>query len=335
LNIIGNPKDIEEARNHLTTEFEMKDLGKTKYCLGLQLEHLPSGILVHQSSYIQKILEKFNMDKSYPSKTPMVVRSLEMEKDQFRPQEEGEEILGPEVPYLSAIGALMYLANSTRPDIAFAVNLLARHSAKPTQRHWTGVKNIFRYLNGTKDLGLFFKKNLDPSMIGYTDAGYLSDPHNGKSQTGFVFLHGGTAISWKSSKQTLTATSTNHSEIIALYEASRECVWLRRVINHIQQSCGIGSIESPTIIYEDNSACVTQMQTGYIKSNITKHIAPKLFYPHELQENGEIDILQIKSCDNLADLFTKSLPTSMFQKFVHDIGMRCLCNLQESGGDIP
>ena len=98
LSIIGNPKDIEEARNHLTTEFEMKDLGKTKYCLGLQLEHLPSGILVHQSTYIQKILEKFNMDKSYPSKTPMVVRSLEMEKDQFRPQEEGEEILGPEVP---------------------------------------------------------------------------------------------------------------------------------------------------------------------------------------------------------------------------------------------
>ena len=76
----------------------MKDLGKTKYCLDLQLEHLPSGILVHQSVYIQKILEKFRMDKSYPSKTLMVACSLEMEKDQFRPQEEGEEILGPEVP---------------------------------------------------------------------------------------------------------------------------------------------------------------------------------------------------------------------------------------------
>jgi hypothetical protein len=58
------------------------------------------------------------------------------------------------------------------------------------------------------------------------------------------------------------------------------------------------------------------MQTGYIKSNVTKHIAPKLFYPHELRESGEINILQIKSCDN-----TKSLPTSMFQKFVHEIGM--------------
>ena len=89
LNIIGSPKDIEEARKHLKTEFEMKDLGKTKYCLGLQLEHRPLGILVHQSAYIQKILEKFNMDKSYPSKTPMVVRSPEMETNPFRPQDIG------------------------------------------------------------------------------------------------------------------------------------------------------------------------------------------------------------------------------------------------------
>jgi hypothetical protein len=64
LNIIGHTKDIDEARNHLKTEFEMKDLGKTKFCLGLQLEHLQTGILVHQSAYVQKILEKFNMDKA-------------------------------------------------------------------------------------------------------------------------------------------------------------------------------------------------------------------------------------------------------------------------------
>jgi hypothetical protein len=69
----------------------------------------------------------------------MVVRSLDMKKDQFRPRDDGEELLGPEVPYLSAIGALMYLANSTRPDIAFAANLLARHSATPTKHHWIGI----------------------------------------------------------------------------------------------------------------------------------------------------------------------------------------------------
>jgi hypothetical protein len=150
----------------------------------------------------------------------------------------------------------MYLANNTQPDIAFAVNLLAIHSAIPTERQWTGVKNILRYLNGTKDLGLFFQRRTDPSMIRYADVDYLSDPRSARSHTGFVFLHGGTAISWKSSKPTLVVTSTNHSEITVLYEASRECVWLRRMINHIQQSCGIGSIKAPTIIYEDNTTCI-------------------------------------------------------------------------------
>ena len=188
----------------------------------------------------------------------MVVQQLDKEKDIFRPREEGEEISGPQYPYLSLIGVLMYLANSTKPDIAFTVNLLARHSDAPTKLHWTGGKQILRYLNGTKDLGLFFQKTNDPSLVGYTDARYMSDPHNARSQTGFVFLHEGTAISWKSSKQILVATSTNHSEIIALFEASRECVWLHRMIDHIERSCGIDSSESPTIIYEDNDACITQ-----------------------------------------------------------------------------
>jgi hypothetical protein len=105
------------------------------------------------------------------------------------------------------------------------------------------------------------------------------------------------------------------------------------MIDHIHKSCGTGAIESPTIIYEDNVACVTQMQMGYIKTNYTKHISPKLFYPHELQESGEINILQIKSCDNLADLFTKSLPLATFAKCVKGIGMRRLKDLQGSGGD--
>jgi hypothetical protein len=87
------------------------------------------------------MLEKFNMVEAYPCKTPMVVRSLDIDKDPLRPQDDGENILGPEVPYLSAIGALVYLANSTRLDIAFAVNRLARHIAAPTKRQWVGLRS--------------------------------------------------------------------------------------------------------------------------------------------------------------------------------------------------
>jgi hypothetical protein len=89
LNIIGHAKDIDEARNHLKKEFEMKDLGKTKFCLGLQIEHLQTGILVHQFAYIKKVLKKFNMNKAYPQMAPMIIRALEKDKDPFSPKQEG------------------------------------------------------------------------------------------------------------------------------------------------------------------------------------------------------------------------------------------------------
>jgi hypothetical protein len=142
LNIIGYAKDIDEARNHLKKECEMKYLGKTKICLGLQTKHLQMDILVYQSAYVKKVLEKFNMDKAYPLRTPMIVRALKKDIDPFRPKQEGEEVLRAEYPYLSAIGALMYLANNTRLDIAFMVNCLARHSVALTMHHWNAIMSI-------------------------------------------------------------------------------------------------------------------------------------------------------------------------------------------------
>jgi hypothetical protein len=96
------------------------------------------------------------MDKVYSARTPMVVRALKKDTDPFGLKEEGEEVLRQEYPYLSAIGALMYLTNNMRPDIAFIVNYLTRHSATPTMCHWNDIKNILRYLVGTIDLGLYF-----------------------------------------------------------------------------------------------------------------------------------------------------------------------------------
>ena len=128
LNLIGTPEEFIKIIDYLKNEFEMKDLGKTKYCLDLQIEHCSNGVLIHQSTYPEKVLKRFHMDKSHPLSSLMVVRSLEVTKDPCRPKEENEELLGLEVPYLSAIGALMYLANYTRLDITFSVNLLARYS---------------------------------------------------------------------------------------------------------------------------------------------------------------------------------------------------------------
>ena len=173
----------------------MKDLRKTRYCLDLQIKYCLNGVLIHQSSYTEKVLKCFYMDKSHPFSSPMVVRSLEVTKDPFRPKEENEELLGPEVPYFSSIGALMYLVNYTRPGIAFSVNLLARYSSSLAKKHWNGIKHILRYLCGTSDMRLFYSKAMEPQLLGYVVAGYLSDPHKARSQTGYIFTYGNTAIS--------------------------------------------------------------------------------------------------------------------------------------------
>ena len=154
----------------------------------------------------------------------MVVRSLDMKKDPFRHCEKGKELLGPKVSYLSVIGALMYLANYSRPKIVFSINLLARYSSAPTQRHRNGIKHILWYLLGTTDISLFYSKELKQQFLEYANAGYLSGPHKVISQTGYVFNCNGIAISWRSFKPTMVATSSNHSWIIEIHEASRKCL---------------------------------------------------------------------------------------------------------------
>ncbi|KAL4025797.1 hypothetical protein IC575_014203 [Cucumis melo] len=178
-------------------------------------------------------------------------------------------------------------------------------------------------------MSLFYSNKSNFDLVGYVNAGYLTDPHKARSQTGYLFTCGGTAISCRSVKQTMTATSSNHVEILAIHEASRECVWLRSMTHHIRETCGLSfSKNLPTILFEDNTACIAQIKGGYIKGDRTKHISPKLFYTHDLEENGDISVQQISSKDNLADLFIKALPTSTFEKLVHNIGMRRLRELK-------
>ena len=149
-------------------------------------------------------------------------------------------------------------------------------------------------------MGLYYPKCSNPELIGYADAGYLSDPHKARSQTGYLFTCGGTAISWRSVKQTLSATSSNHAEILAIHEASRECVWLRSLTGHVRNTCGLTfKKEVPTVLYEDNAACIAQLKGGFIKGDQTKHISPKFFFTHDLQKEGSIQVQQIRSTDNL------------------------------------
>ncbi|KAJ0481014.1 putative RNA-directed DNA polymerase [Helianthus annuus] len=137
-------------------------------------------------------------------------------------------------------------------------------------------------------------------------------------------MNRGTAISWRSQKQTLVVTSSNHAEVIALHEASRECVWLRSMSQHIVTSCGLEKDRSPTPIHEGKASCVSQMKEGYIKSDRIKHIPPRFFaYTGTLLKTirSRVEMRYVQSNNNSADLFTKALPTATFRKHVHDIDM--------------
>ena len=137
-----------------------------------------------------------------------------------------------------------------------------------------------------------------------------------------MFNCNGTAISWRSFKQTVVVTSPNHLEIKAIHKDSHDCIMLRSIIQHIQESCRLPFInDSPTTLFEGNAACIAQIKRGYIKGDITKHISPKFFYTHELQKRDKIDVQQIQLIDNLIGLFAKSLLTVTFKKLEHKIGM--------------
>lgn len=160
------------------------------------------------------------MDKEHPLSTSIAIRSLDVKKNPFRPQEDNKEIIGLEVLYLSVIGNLMYLANCIRPNIAITINLLARYSSTPTHRHQKGIQHIFRYLRRTIGIRLFYFNKLKSQLISFVDARYLSDSYKARSQIGYAFSNNDTKISWHFIKQTIMATSSNHAEMITLHEAS-------------------------------------------------------------------------------------------------------------------
>jgi hypothetical protein len=309
----------------------MKFLGPTIFCLGLQVYHVPTGgILLHQQAYVDKVLKAFQMDQANSLAAPMIGRSKTLD-DPYQPREEDKEIIDKS-KYLTAVGAFTYLTTHTRPDIAFATSILARHSQNPTIRHWNGVKHLMRYLRRTSDLGLYYQKTNNPKISGFADSGFHTDVTAGKSQTGYIFMKNGAPISWKSTKQTVTATSTNHAELLAFHEAARECVWLRTMERILMQQCKIQVKDKPTVVFEDNSTCIRQMSAGFIKTDRTKHISPHIFiYSQDLIEKGQLEIRKVESEYNVADMLTKALPAYKHKRLVHMAGMRTLHELTPPG----
>ncbi|GJR76532.1 retrotransposon protein, putative, ty1-copia subclass [Tanacetum coccineum] len=196
---------LQDVKSYLRRCFAMKDLGKAAYILGIKIYRDRSRRLISlcQSAYIEKILKRYHMENSKCGSIPMQDK-LRLSKSQgASTPTELKRIQN--VPYTLAVGFIMYAVRCTRPDVAFPQNITSRIQQNLGDLHWTTVKNILK-------------------VSCYTDAGYLTDADDLKSQTGYVFVLNGGAVDWKSAKQSIFATSSAEAEYIAAFDASKEAV---------------------------------------------------------------------------------------------------------------
>ncbi|GJZ18333.1 retrotransposon protein, putative, ty1-copia subclass [Tanacetum coccineum] len=267
---------LQDVKSYLGRCFAMKDLGEAAYILGIKIYRDRSKRLIGlcQSAYIEKILKRFYMENSKRGMIPMQEK-LKLSKSQGA-STPAEIWRIQNIPYALAVGSIMYAVRCTRPDVAFAQNITSRFQQNPGDEHWTAVKNILKYLRNTKDMFLVYggdmKRELRVSC--YTDAGYLTDVDDMKSQTGYVFVLNRGVVDWKSTKQSIFATSSTDAEYIAVFDASKEAVWIHKLFS------GLGvvpKIEEPINMYCDNTGAIAIAKDHGVTKG-ARHFRAKVHY---------------------------------------------------------
>jgi hypothetical protein len=200
--------EVNKLKVLLSKEFDMKDLGAAKKILGMEIRRNRDAkkLWLSQAGYVKKVLERFSMDNAKPISTPLANHFRLSTSQCPKTVEETEDM--SKVPYASAVGCLMYAMVCTRPDLAYAVNVVSKYMANPGKQHWNAIKWIFRYLKGTTDYGItFVRQKSDLSVVGYVNADYAGDLDDRRLTTGYVFTLAGGPICWKSMIQSMVAMS--------------------------------------------------------------------------------------------------------------------------------
>ena len=257
------------------------------------------------------------MENAKQARTPLATSIRTTDKDSPSTEAEREQMIG--IPYAAAVGSLMYAMVATRPDLAYAVGVVSRYMANPGKRHWEAVKHILRYLRGTTDMALTYGPEKSGIPEGYTDSDYAGNPDNRKSTSGYVFMHAGGAISWRSKLQDCTALSTTEAEYIAASEAAKEAIWLQRLTADFTDS-GPESASTPTL-YCDSQSAIHLVRNPIIHSK-TKHIEVRYHHIRELVTEKRLEIRKIDTELNIADSLTKPLPEDRFKLLTGHIGLQ-------------
>ena len=308
---------LHDVKNYLSSNFEMKDMGEASYVIGIEIFRDRSlGILgLSQKAYINEVLERFKMKSCSLSPVPI------QKGDNFSlsqcPKNNLENKEMDNIPYASLVGSLIYAQTCTRPDISFAVSMLGRYQSNPGLFHWRVAKKVLRYLQGTKDHMLTYRRTSNLEVVGYSDSDYAGCKDTRKSTFGYLFLLADGAISWKSGKQSVIATSTMEAEFIACFEATVQSLWLRNFITGLSI---IGTIAKQMRIYCDNATAVFFSKNDRYTKGV-KHMDLKYLYVKEEVQNQRVQIVHIGTHDMIGDPLTKGLAPKIFIDHISKMGV--------------
>ncbi|GJS60235.1 retrovirus-related pol polyprotein from transposon TNT 1-94 [Tanacetum coccineum] len=268
----------------------------------------PRGIFINQAKYAQEILKKHGMTSCDSIGTPMATKHLDADLS-------GTPV--DQTKYRSMVRALMYLTAS-RPDIVHATCYCARYQVKPTEKHLTAVKRIFRYLKDSINMGLWYPKDTGFELTAFSDSDHAGCLDSRKSTSGGIqFLGGDKLVSWSSKKQDCTSMSSAEAEYVSLSACCAQVLWLRT------QLTDYGFHFDKIPMYCDSKAAIA-ISCNPVQHSRTKHIDVRYHFIKEQVEKGIVELFFVGTEYQLADLFTKALSEDRFKYLVRRLGMRCL-----------
>ena len=309
-------KTMTEIKEILKSKFEMTDCGELKFFLGIQVHRnlKDRTITLGQEHFVEQILRRFGMSECKPVGTPIETSA------KFAIAKGTDQNVDPTI-FRQIVGSLMYLMVATRPDIAAAVSIISQFSANPSDQHLQGAKRILRYLRGTAKLRLSLGPNVDDQkplqLVGYSDASWGDDINTRKSTSGYVFYLGKGPISWISKKQSAVALSSTEAEYMAVTQATKEAIWLRRLLAEIDVAV---TQEGATLIYQDNQSTIA-LAKNPVHHARSKHIDIQYHFVREKVEHKEVDLQYIPTEKMIADIFTKPLAKARYEDLIGQLAL--------------
>lgn len=327
---------MKSAKDQLKSVFSITDSGTVAYMLGIQINYNANARRCEfsQTGYIDGILQRYSSEDIKTKDRPSECGSRLTAFD-------GKAKLETVAKYASIVGSLQWLAQGTRPDIAYQTSTLSRFISNPSSQHLKAAVHVLGYLLRTRLYKLVFDGR-GQYLEGFTDSDWGGDLDTRRSTTGFIFYTRGDAISWMSKLQPTVALSSVEAEYIAMSTAAREMVWLTQLLDEVntnppkRKAISIAVNGSKHALRSDDDGLHYDPEVPIISTDSagarviaenpqhhkrTKHVDIQHHFIRELVTNGKLKIAAIRGVDNSADLLTKPLPSAVIKHLCRLVGL--------------